>query len=415
MALLGCTLLTTAWSGGTQAATPWPQWGGPDRNFKIVGAHLPDAWPKDGPKTLWRRDLGDGYSSIVTDGRRLYTMYRIDDDDKNLHQEAVIALDPADGKTLWEHKYDAPFAKDMQMNFGPGPHSTPLIVGDRLYTVGIRVHLLCLDKRTGKLLWSHDLEKEYDDSHLMRGYGSSPLAYKDLVILPIGGKGHAVVAFNQADGKLVWKNQGFGPTYSSPILIHLSGEAQLVVFADKAVNGLDPDSGRLLWSHDHPTRFGANISTPVAGDDGYLFISSAYGMGSRGVRLTRKDGKTIAQEAWYNKKMKIHHGNAVRVGDYVYGSSGDFGPVFFTAINVKTGKIAWRQRGIAKATCLYADGKMIILDEDGNLVLASVGPEKMEILAKAELCKANAWTVPTLAGKTLYLRDRKEIIALDLH
>jgi len=112
--------------------------------------------------------------------------------------------------------------------------------------------------------------------------------------------------------------------------------------------------------------------------------------------------------------MRIHHANAVRIGDYLYGSSGDFGPAFFMGVNIKTGEMAWRERGLAKATCLLADGKLILLDEDGKLVLAKATPEKFTILSQCEVAKRTAWAAPTLVGKTLYLRDRATITALDL-
>lgn len=437
-----CSIFTTVtasvFAEPPSGTADWTQWGGPSRDFHVDGKGLSEKWGESGPKQLWSRDLGDGYSAIISDGKRLYTMYRIDDKDKNIHQEAVIAIDPKDGKTVWEYKYDAPFEKDMQMEYGAGPNSTPLLVGDKLYTIGVLVNFHCFDKNTGKVLWSHDLRKEYGASHMGRGYGASPLAYKDTIILPIGEEKSddakkddkkddakkddekkdvtrkGVMAFRQNDGAVVWHNQDFGPTFASPMIVKFGGEDQLLIFADKVIAGLDPNNGEMKWSHEHPTQYGANISTPVWGDDGCLFISSAYGMGSRGLKLEKKDGKYTVEELWFNPKMKIHFGNAVRVGDYVYGSSGDFGPAFFAAVNVKTGKFGWKKRGIAKATCLSLGDKLLILDEDGNLFLGKAEDKRLEIICKAQICQRNAWTVPTLISKTLYVRDRKKIMAIDL-
>ena len=392
----------------------WPQWGGPHGDFKADSSGLADAWPDGGPKQLWSRDLGDGYSSIASDGTRLYTMYRPTDEEKNKTDEVVVALDPASGETIWEFEYQAPFVEGMDANFGRGPHSTPLIVGDRLFAVGATVKLHCLDKNTGGVIWARDLREDFDASHMMYGYGASALAYQDTIILPIGDEGQAVIAFKQSDGSVAWKNQDFGPTHSSLFVIKIGDVDQLLLFAPAEVAGLDPTNGELHWRIEHATDFGANSSTPVWGPDGRLFISSAYGLGSRGIQLSLDGGKPVAKEVWHNRKMKIHHANAVRVGNFVYGSSGDFGPVFYAAIDVQSGELAWKNRDVGKANSIYADGKMIILNERGKLFLAKVSPAELKILSEVQLFDDRSWTVPTLVGKRLFVRDRHKIIALDL-
>jgi outer membrane protein assembly factor BamB len=132
------------------------------------------------------------------------------------------------------------------------------------------------------------------------------------------------------------------------------------------------------------------------------------------VTLTQTGGKTTVQELWSNNRLRVHHSTMVRVGDYIYGSSGDFGPAPLTAINVKTGEIKWQNRTFPKASFVYADGKFIIVDEDGGVSLALLSPEGVKILSKASLLSNNAWTAPSLAGTKLYIRDRKNIIALDV-
>src|SRR5262249_30895844 len=120
------------------------------------------------------------------------------------------------------------------------------------------------------------------------------------------------------------------------------------------IAGLDPNNGNMLWSFPHKTSWHLNITMPVWGDDNILVLSSAYGTGARAIRLTRNGAKTTAEEIWANNRMRVHHGTLVRVGDYVYGSSGDFGPAPMTAINAKTGKIEWQERALSKATFVYA-------------------------------------------------------------
>jgi outer membrane protein assembly factor BamB len=157
-----------------------------------------------------------------------------------------------------------------------------------------------------------------------------------------------------------------------------------------------------------------NIALPVWGDDGILVLSSAYGTGARALRLTRANGKTAVQELWANNRMRVHHSTMIRIGDYVYGSSGDFGPAPMTAINAKTGEIKWQERTFPKASFLYADGKFIVVDEDGGVSLAKLSPEGATVLSRAALLEHNAWTAPALAGTKLYIRDRHSVAAFDI-
>lgn len=400
--LLMCTGIVVAQS------LDWPQWGGPHRNFVSDVKGLAASWPETGPRRLWSRELGEGYSAIAAEGGKLYTMSR------RGTQEMVVALDAETGKTLWEYAYEAPFSSEYSMENGPGPHATPTVAGDRVFTAGATGKLHALDKRTGKLLWAHDLMNEYKGTIRVNGFACSPLAYRDTVIMQVGGTGNALMAFRQKDGVVAWKRHDFKNSPSSPLLINVDGQDQLIAFMYDTLVGVDPSNGELLWSRPHQSEFGLNVSTPVWGEDNLLFISSSYGGGSRALKLSREAGKTTVEEVWAHALMRIHYGNAVRLGDFVYASSGDFGTAPFTALNIKTGKIAWRDRSVARASVISAEGRFIILDEDGNLILATPTPEGLKVHSRMELLKSNAWTVPTLAGTRLYVRDRKSIMALDL-
>jgi len=403
---------TLAMTAATGAETPeWPGWGGPQRDFVCrLAKDLAIDWPKDGPPKLWSREIGDGYSSIIVEGDRLYTMCRRE------NQDAVLALDARTGKTIWETRYDAPIAPGQNTQFGPGPHATPLLVGDRLFTIGATVKLHCLDKKTGRILWSHDLMKEMAASHLMFGYGASPTPYRDLVIVTVPGGNKPVVAFKQETGDVAWKSENLRLLgESSPVFMKVGGKTHLAVMAGVAIVGLDPETGKTLWKAPIEGKAGQTMSTPNAGADGIIFATSAYGGGCWGVKVDAKpDGGYDARQIFHNLYLKVHHESVVRVGDFVYGSSGDFGPAILVAMNVKTGNVAWRERGFAKANLIYADGKMIVLDEDGDLAIATATPESLTVHSRANILTHQAWTVPTLIGSTLYLRDRKTIMALDL-
>ncbi len=389
-------------------STDWSQWGGPHRNFTSDAKGLATSWPATGPRRLWERELGEGYSAIAVERGTLFTMYRKGDN------EIAIALDAATGKTIWEFSYAAPFPQGYDMSNGPGPHATPLVSGNMVFTSGATGKLHCLDKKTGKLLWSHDLLGEFHGTLRVNGYSCSPLAYKDTVVMMVGGPSSSLVAFNRKDGLVAWKKHDFKNSTSSPIIINVDGQDQLVAFMYGEIVGVDPNNGNLLWSHPHPVDYGLNTSTPVWGADNLLFMSSGYDGGSRVLKLTRAGDKTSVEELWANRLMRIHFSNAIRVGDVIYGSSGDFGPAPFTAVDVKTGKILWRHRSFPRASFLFADNRFIILDEDGHLLLATATAEGLNVTSKVELLKNQSWTVPSLSGTRLYLRDRKNIVALEL-
>jgi outer membrane protein assembly factor BamB len=400
----------------TAADTAWPQWGGPHRNFTADTTGIASSWPASGPKRLWERSLGEGHSAIVSDGSRLFTMYRPAgwlNVIRRSQQEIVTAIDPVSGQTIWEYPYASP-TSGMDLSEGAGPHSTPLIVGDRLFALSSRVELFAIDKRTGQLLWSHDMTKELGSPLDGRGHAPSPIAYRDTVIVPAGGPGSSVVAFNQQTGATVWKSGSFSLGPASPILINVDGQDQLIVSGGNEMVGMDPVNGAILWTHPHKTEWGLNISTPVWGPDNTLFVSAAYNNGSRLLKLTQSGGRTTVRQLWFQNRMRVHIGSVIRLGDMAVGSSGDFGGVTVAGIDLKTGKVLWQARDFARSTFLHADGKLIVLDEDGNLGLATASPSGLQVLAKAEVMTNRAWTAPTLVGTKLYLRDRSKMMALDL-
>ena len=302
------------------ASAQWPGWGGPNRNFTVDVKGLSTQWSTDGPKQVWSRDLGPGYSAIAVDQGRLYTMYR------KGKKEVVVALDAETGKTVWEHQYDAFLLKDMDPQFGEGPNATPLVHDGRVYTLGIAGRLECVDQNTGKRIWSSGLVQKLKATVPGFGFSSSPIAYKDTLIVSAGGKNAGVAAFDLKTGKLRWRKHDFVDTYSSPLVINVDGEDQLVLLVDREVVGLDPTTGDLKWRFPHENQWKTNISMPVWGDDGLLYVTSGGTAGSRALKLTRSADVTSVEEVWTNKKVKIGQGNVIRIGDQVYGSGGGSGP-----------------------------------------------------------------------------------------
>ena len=391
-----------------QVSPQWTQWGGPHRNFHTEASGLKDTWPAAGPRVIWKRPLGEGYSSPAVENGVLYTMYG------KAREEVVLAANAETGATLWEHATPMTFQSDYP-EMGNGPYATPLVVGDRLFTTGVAGRLQCLEKKTGKLLWTQQLWTDHKGSRLMYGYASSPIAFREMVIVPVGGSGKAVMAFQQADGKVAWGRNDFGNVYSSPIMIDVDGLEQLALLMDGAVFAVNPHNGDMQWLVPFKAEYSIAVATPVWGPGNLMFISSEYGGGAKVIRLQRNGSQTSATEVWNSNRLRLHHGNAIRIGDAIYFSSGGKGSqAILSAVDVPSGKIHWQERSIEKASFVWADQKLITLDQDGNLMIAHPSPQGFKITAKAPLLTHLSWTPPVLVGTRLYIRDRRTMMAVDL-
>ncbi len=276
----------------------WPQWGGKNRDFVADAKDLAASWPEEGPKKIWSRPFGSGHSSVAFVDDRLYAMYRepeaevLDDPMGPIavtkKVEVVLALDTQTGKIIWEHKYEA--APLPEGTIGAenirGPNATPLVHEGKVYAFGATGNLHCLDQTTGKPAWSHDVLAEYGARMPDFGFASSPLMYENSLILPVGGPGVGVMAFDPTSGNVLWKKHDFAGTHSSPILIRVDGRDEIVLLAGAEVVGMDPVTGEIEWRYP----FQSKVMTPLWGNDGILFISSPVTFpdrGSRGLKLTR--------------------------------------------------------------------------------------------------------------------------------
>lgn len=386
----------------------WSQWGGPNGDFTASATGLADQWPDEGPERLWQRDFPTGYSALLAANDRLYTMYRDGDDD------VIVALNAKDGKTIYEYRYPAPTLEGQKLGYGQGPNATPLLIDGRLIAVGFTGIIHGLNASDGKVLWSHDLVKEFGGRVFEFGYSPSPIPYKGSAITLVGGDRSGVIAFNPKDGSVNWKSGPLDVSYASPIVIHVDGQDQIVFMASTEVVGIDAANGDVEWRHPCENQYKNNCSPPVWGDDNLLWVTTQQDGGTRMLRLARSHGKTSVEEVWKSNKIRLFHWNAIRIGDYIYGTSGDTEPTPLMAIEAGTGKIAWKQRGLTKAKMVLADGKLIAVSENGDVSLVEVSPQAGEIRSTAKLLDEFAWTPPTVVGHTLYLRDKTKIMALNI-
>jgi outer membrane protein assembly factor BamB len=387
----------------------WTQWGGPHRNFQTDASGIKDVWSAGGPRVVWKRPLGEGYSSPIVEGAMLYGMYG------KAGQEVVFGANAETGATVWEHVTPMTFQSDAGREMGNGPYATPLLVGGRLFTAGVAGRLQCLDPKTGSVIWTQQLWDEHGGTRLMYGYASSPLAFRDLIVVPVGGRGRALMAFQQATGKVAWSRNDFGNVYSSPLLIDVSGLEQLAVLMDNAMFAVNPHNGDLQWQVPFKADYSIAVATPVYGPDNLMFLSAEYNAGAKVIELTRNGQQTTAKELWSSNRLRLHHGNAMRIGDAFYFSSGGKGSqAILSAVDARSGKILWQERSIEKASFVWADQKLVTLAQDGQLMIAYPSPQGFKIAAKAQLLSSLSWTPPVVVGTRAYIRDRKELMAVDL-
>lgn len=277
------------------AAEDWLQWGGPRGNFTVESGALAESWPEDGPRRLWQRSLGKGHSSILTRGGQLFTLYREGE------EEVVVALDARTGATLWEHRDSPKLWPDMTEQFGLGPNSTPLLIGDRLVTISIAGRVRGLHPETGKQLWQFDLEKELGRRERVEeyGYSGNPLPYAGKAIVLAGGYQHAVIAFDAQDGAVVWKSEAGGISYAQPTITRLVGRDQYIYFSPQGVRALDPATGKTLWRAPIEFNNGNHLTPVVPCDDRHLWVGSQFSSGGGRLLEIREIGKVLnAKKLW---------------------------------------------------------------------------------------------------------------------
>ena len=382
-----------------QPGANWPQWRGPNRDGISKESGLLKQWPAEGPPLVWKAvGAGRGYSSFSVASGKLYTLGLRGD------REFVIAFDIANGKEAWATAHGGKFENDR----GDGPRGTPTVDGDRVYALGGNGDLSALDARTGKIVWSKNVLKEFGGSNIQWGISESPLVMGNKVLVNAGGRNASIVALNKDNGNVMWKSQSDEAGYSSAIPLQINGGTQVVFFTAARALGLDVNDGRLLWEYARPSNNVANVATPIARGN-RIFISSDYGTGG-GVVEIKEDNK--AQEIYFTKDMRNHHSSSVLVGDYLYG----FSSAILTAMRFDSGEIAWRDRSVGKGSLVFADGHLYCFSENGVVGLVEATPAGYKEKGRFRIAQDSlpTWTHPVVAGGRLYLRDQDTIYAYDV-
>jgi outer membrane protein assembly factor BamB len=377
-------------------AGDWLQWRGPTRDGISTESGWTTAWPASGPKVLWKQSFGIGCSSFTVAGNRAYTMGNEKDTD------TVFCIDVVSGKILWRYSY--PSALDPNM-FEGGPCGTPAIDGPRIYTLSRHGLLLCLEE--GKVIWSKDLIKDFGAKKPTWGYASSPLVLGGHLLLDVGGKGSSSVALDKLTGKVVWQSGDDPASYGSPIIVKSGPDTTVAFMNARALVVRAARDGRELWRFPWKTQYDVNAATPIIiGDD--IFISSGYGHGGALVRPAANGASAV----WESKSMRNQVNSSVLWEGHLYG----FDESSLNCLEAATGAVKWKQGGLGKGSLTIADGKLLIMSENGKLVVASPSPQKFQRVAEAQvLSKERCWVVPTLAHGRIFCKNNSgEAVALDV-
>ncbi len=396
---------------------PWPRWRGANFDGISSETNLLKKWPNNGPEKKWTyRGAGTGYSGFSIVGGGLFTMGTRNDD---VH---VIALNAHTGKEVWTRKIGGDDTGSYKTGWGSGPRGIPTWDDGKLYALGPSGTLACLAARTGSVIWSVHLAKDFDGTMGGWGYSESPLVDGDKVIVAPGGESSPIVAFNKQTGKVIWKTEAIDGVnrseYSSIIPAELDGKRQYVKFFQKVIVGVDADNGKVIWRSEWPRGKVAMIPTPII-DGQEIYMTGGYGSGSKLFEVNRKS----TSDLWDDRRtMSNQHGGVIKYGDYLYGFSDRNG---LTCQSWKTGEQVWVEetKQLKKGSVVLADGMLICLNEsDGTVTLADATPDgfkqrgqfQLQPQSKDRPVKGKIWTHPVVAYGNLYLRDQEIIICYDI-
>ncbi len=413
--LAGTTAVALLLSTGTSRAGDWPQILGPNRNGIAEKENLADRWPDGGLKTSWTHEVGDGFAGPAVADGKLVVFHRVGG------SERVEALDARTGKLLWKKDFEASYVPSFISD--NGPRCTPLIHKNRVYVYGAMGQLRCLDFATGNEIWHRDTYQDYNSKRPFRGeppegyfgIGSTPLAVDDKLIVNVGGDAAeaGIVAFALKDGKTLWKSTKERAGYSSPMLATVNDVRHVLVIARLSVVSVDPANGKLQF------RFPYNAPGPkvsaanpvILGDK--LFVTASYGAGAVFAKIEPNNAKIL----WQNDDLlSSQYTTPIEHKGKLIGIHGrqDVGEPVLRCIDPLAQKVLWEKAGLGYATLLAADGKLLILTTDGELVMAALDTAAYRELARTRLSNNTIRALPALANGRLYVRDADKLMSLEL-
>jgi outer membrane protein assembly factor BamB len=389
----------------TLSASDWPQYLGPNRDGHSAETGLNWAWPKDGPPVVWKLDVGSGWAGPVVAGERLIVFHRVGD------EEIVACLSPATGKEQWKAAYRTRYRDDFM--FDDGPRATPLIAGDRVFTLGANGDLHGWELATGKKLWHRDLLADYRVAKGYFGVACSPVLAGGKLLVNVGAKGAGIVAFDPATGKEAWRATDDPASYSSPAVAEVGGKTLALFLTRSGLVAVEPETGGVRFAFPWRPRIDAsvNAATPLVWKD-EIFLTVSYSTGA--VLLRAKGGEL--EEVWANDRaLSCHYNTPVRVGDYLYGVHGrQEGVAQLRCVEWKTGAVKWTVPRFGTASLIAVDGGLLALTEAGELIRFDASADAFKERARAKVLDTPTRAAPALADGRLFARDGTKLVCVKL-
>jgi outer membrane protein assembly factor BamB len=405
---------------GTLAAD-WPAVYGPRRDGTSEQKGLLRSWPQGGPKLLWTVNVGPGFGGAAISGGRAYLLDR----DEKVGDKLRV-FDVATGKELWSFAYDAPGSFMF-----PGSRTTPTVDGDRVYTSGPLGDLHCLSTTSQKPIWQKNIWKEFGGTELPRwAVVQHPLIYGNLVIVAPQTAQAGVVAYDKLTGALKWKSAALPgtPGYVSPSIAKIGGADQLVMITasagrgrnarDGSVVGLDPASGRVLWTW-QGWQNPIPVPQPVDAGNGRLLITGGYQAGTVMIKVDRKpDGAFAVTEVFRNPDVGAHTQPPILFGNHFYSHK---------TVNERSdglvamgmdGQVKWKtdtNPAFVRGGMILAENLLVATDGNTKLFLIEPNPTGFKPLAEAVILEpGDNWAPLALADGRLIVRGQKQMKAFQI-
>ena len=395
-------------------ATPgeeWPRWRGPRGDGTWQAPRLPERWPSEGLRRIWRQPVGGGYGGVAVSSGRVYVMDRILEPEE---QERLHCFDAATGKLLWRHRYAVDYGN---LPYGNGPRTTPTIYDGRVYSLGALGHLWCLDAASGDPLWSISLVAKYKARLPLWGVSASPFVYENSLIVLAGGEPErCLLALNRISGELIWSSLSDEAGYATPLLIQHRDADQIVCWTPTNVRSVNPRDGALLWTIPFEVNYGTSIAMPLF-REGVALVSNYYD-GSKAIRLgtTTTDAEVIWED---RRNLRGLMAQALYRKGYGYLLDKRHG---LTCFEFATGNKIWDDENRMtpkgrnpQATMVWIDDedRAIILNSDGELILARLNPEGYNEQSRTQII-GETWAHPAYASSRVYARSDREIVCVSL-
>lgn len=405
---------TTASAPAKEAepAQPWtiqpgdvPDYRGVGRTGVLEGVVIdPANWSTTPPKQVWRKLIGPGWSTMIVVDGHLVTQ------EQRGEREAVVCYDAETGDEIWVHADEIRFEEGLS---GPGPRSTPTFdprSGGRIYTLGAKGKLNCLEATSGKLVWSQDIVAESGATPPQWGYSVSPLVVDNLVVVFAGGENKSVLAYDADTGKLVWTAAGGTQSYSSPQLVNLLGQRQILMHDNKALRSLDPTDGRQLWQWDAPSAAALPQLQPYPLSDHELVVASEPGIAL--LDLSRENDAWTIDVKWDSKALKPAFNHFAVHEGYVYGLDDGI----LVCVDLETGERKWKKGRYyhGQILLLRDQDALLILGEKGEVAVVATNPKQLEELGRFQAIEGKTWNHPVVAHGKLCVRNGNEIACYDI-